>query len=33
VVGRDGTIASVRKNVNPITDAEEVAKLIQSLKP
>jgi peroxiredoxin Q/BCP len=31
VVGRDGKIAAVRKIVNPVTDSEEVRKIVEGL--
>jgi len=31
VVGRDGKIASLRSVVNPVTDAEEVRKIVEAL--
>jgi peroxiredoxin len=30
VVGRDGKIVSLRSTVNPVTDAEEVRKIVES---
>lgn len=33
VVGRDGKIASLRSIVNPVTDAQEVIKLVEAMKP
>jgi thioredoxin-dependent peroxiredoxin len=32
VVGRDGTIASVRRNVNPATDPDEVLAIVRELR-
>jgi peroxiredoxin Q/BCP len=31
IVGRDGKIVSLRSSVNPVTDAEDVLKLVESL--